>query len=411
MRKVATSFANTDTGQEATSFLDTEPPHWAARSSAIIIILLFIAAVVASILIKLPETVSAQFTLVPVRGSDPVRASRSGVVFDVRVTEGQQVNKGDVIAIIKSEIAGERSADLLAYETQMAGAEGSLENARQRFESQRTTDEKEIAKLEERAAHQSRMIDLKQRQLEMARGILDSYEKLVKQGLSSATEQTRRQLEINQIASELEQAEADRRETLANIEKMRNEMRVRELEHREQERSLREEVAKNDIRASALKDRVIESAGNEIAVAAPCAGTILRLRVKGGGAVIGEGDVLCELACAGDELQAELSIPETGVGRIHAGQGVRLLYDAFPYQRFGIKHGTLAWISPASTDSGFRGRADIRNEAVAVNGQPRPLMPGMSGRAEIVIGRRSLISYVFEPINQLKENFSEAPAQ
>jgi len=35
----------------------------------------------------------------------------------------------------------------------------------------------------------------------------------------------------------------------------------------------------------------------------------------------------------------------------------------------------------------------------------------MSGKAEIVIGNRSLIEYVFEPLRQLKENFSDVPEQ
>jgi multidrug efflux pump subunit AcrA (membrane-fusion protein) len=114
------------------------------------------------------------------------------------------------------------------------------------------------------------------------------------------------------------------------------------------------------------------------------------------------------MACAGEQLQAELAIPESGVGRIQAGQGVKLLYDAFPYQRYGIKYGTLRWISPASLSPAFRALVDIQDKEIAAGGQPRQLIPGMSGKAEIVIGRRSLISYIFEPINQLKESLSEA---
>jgi multidrug efflux pump subunit AcrA (membrane-fusion protein) len=140
---------------------------------------------------------------------------------------------------------------------------------------------------------------------------------------------------------------------------------------------------------------------------APCSGTILRLRVKGGGAVVREGDVLCELVCEGEMLQAEILIPESGVGRIREGQGVKLLYDAFPYQRFGVKRGTLRWLSPASLSAAFRALADVEDESVVVSGQPRRLMPGMGGRAEIVIGKRSIISYVFDPVRQLKESLSD----
>jgi molybdopterin-guanine dinucleotide biosynthesis protein A len=44
-------------------------------------------------------------------------------------------------------------------------------------------------------------------------------------------------------------------------------------------------------------------------------------------------------------------------------------------------------------------------------GQSRPLIAGMSGKAEIVVGNRSLIEYVLEPLRQLKENYSNVPEQ
>jgi membrane fusion protein len=90
-----------------------------------------------------------------------------------------------------------------------------------------------------------------------------------------------------------------------------------------------------------------------------------------------------------------------------------LLYDAFPYQRFGIRYGSLRWISPsgaASNDKqGFRALTEIEDEAIRVDGKSRSLLPGMSGKAEIVIGKRSLISYAFEPIHQLRENLRQDP--
>jgi multidrug efflux pump subunit AcrA (membrane-fusion protein) len=404
---MATTYATNQFGKGDPAFLDTEPPHWAARGLAYLIIALFALAAIASVMIQLPETITAQFTLVPVRGTDPVKALRDGVVSEVRVKEGQAVAKGEVVVAIKSETAGDQSADLESFETQLAGTEGSLANARQRFEEQRAADEKEISKLGERAEHQARMIEFKKRQLAMAQGIADNYARLVKEGLASATEQTRRQLEINQIASEVEQAEADRRESLATAEKLRNEIKARQAEYRELERGLREEAAKNSIRVNALRDRVDRGRGNAVTMTAPCSGTILRLRVKGGGAVVREGDVLCELVCEGEMLQAEILIPESGVGRIREGQGVKLLYDAFPYQRFGVKRGTLRWLSPASLSAAFRALADVEDESVVVSGQPRRLMPGMGGRAEIVIGKRSIISYVFDPVRQLKESLSD----
>ena len=79
---------------EREEFLDVEPPHWAARGLAYLVILVFGATAVASAVVEVPETVSARFVLVPVRGTDPVRAARGGVMARALAVEGREVASG-----------------------------------------------------------------------------------------------------------------------------------------------------------------------------------------------------------------------------------------------------------------------------------------------------------------------------
>lgn len=148
-------------------------------------------------------------------------------------------------------------------------------------------------------------------------------------------------------------------------------------------------------------------------VLAPCSGSLLRQQAKALEAFVEEGDLPAELACPGATLQAVLTVPQSGTARVRPGRGVKLLYDAFPYGRYGIRYGTVRWVSPASVDAennpGFHAFADIEDEAIMVDGQPLPLRAGMRGTAKIVIGRRSLMSYAFEPLRQLRESFAEPP--
>jgi hypothetical protein len=58
----------------------------------------------------------------------------------------------------------------------------------------------------------------------------------------------------------------------------------------------------------------------------------------------------------------------------------------------------------------FRAFADVDDTAVTVKGEPRPLRPGMGGRADVVVGRRALITYAFEPLRQLRESLADAPS-
>jgi len=146
----------------------------------------------------------------------------------------------------------------------------------------------------------------------------------------------------------------------------------------------------------------------------PCSGTLLRQQVKASEAFVEQGDLPSELACAGEKLQAKLSLPESGSARVRPGQGVKLLYDAFPYGRYGVRYGTVRWVSFAGVDDAQNSRsvhafADLEDKAIMVDGLPRPLRAGMRGTARIVLGQRSLISYAFEPLRQLRESFAEPP--
>ena len=182
-------------------------------------------------------------------------------------------------------------------------------------------------------------------------------------------------------------------------------------EQREVDRRLTEDTAKARIRATTLRDELAARSGAELTVAAPCDGTVLRLAVNAPGAVVQDGDVLAEMACAGETLQAEVSVTPTGIGRIQPGQTVRLLYDAFPYQRYGIKHGTVRWVSPAAVtikdQPVFRVLVELEEHRVAVEGGDASAHGGDGGRADVIVGRRSLIAYAFEPLRVLRETLSE----
>ena len=44
-----------------------------------------------------------------------------------------------------------------------------------------------------------------------------------------------------------------------------------------------------------------------------------------------------------------------------------------------------------------------------VERRARPLIPGMGGRARVVVGRRTLVSYALGPIRELRESLAATP--
>ena len=366
-----------------------------------------------SIVIKLPETVTASFVLTPTHGSDPVKAPRQGIASHVFVDEGQSVKQGELILTLRSEIAGDRAADLMTMQTQLAGTGESFVNAKEKFASQTLADEQESRKLSARVEHLAGLIAYKRQQVNLLKQLVDSDETLYREGIVSRVQLAGRQLEYADLAAELEKLIAEQNETKLAIEKLRIESTVRQAEFKEVQRTYKESAATGEIRIAALRSGLPGTDGNEVRLTAPCAGTILRMHVKNVGAVLHEGEVVAELVCSGETLQAELNLPESGLGKLSVGQGVKLKYDAFPYQRYGVRYGRVAWLSPSrsNTNDGptFRAHVELSERELNVQGQSRQLIAGMSGTAEIVVGNRSLIEYVFEPLRQLKENYSGVP--
>ena len=377
------------------AFLDKDPPHWAARGLAYFLIVFFAVAAVVAVLLHLPETVSTAFVLVPVRGTDAVRTFRGGIVAEIRVTEGEPVAKGATAFVIRSQDVGDRFSELRTLETQLKNGVESLANARTKHESQRLADQEEGRRLRAHLENLDRMLALKREQLAVATEQLKRTKKLADQGLTSWVDYSNFELKANQSAVELRQMETDQRDTLAAVQKLRHDSETREIEFKELERSLKETEEKSRIRIAALSADPARGNGNDFLVTAPCSGTVLRVQARRPGAVVREGDVLCELACSGEHLQAEL------------------IYNAFPYQRYGVRYGTVRWTSPASVTvnetPSFRVFVRLSDETIPVNGQPRPLMPGMGGTARVIVGERTLISYAFEPLRQLRENLAGPP--
>ena len=394
-------------------FLEQEPPPLAARALSIILIVLFGVVIAALVLVTVPETVSAPFRLVPVRGADPVRTLHDGIVRDVRVLEAQTVAAGDRMFVIVSEPIGDRASERGVLEAQLGGTTARLANERLRYESQRRADEKEQVRLAQRLENLARQRVLKQQQLALAREVADRQERGSREGLTSWLEASVPRLQADRLAVEVEQVETEQAETRSAQEKLRYEMAARAAAYAELQRSVREENARAQARKGML-DREPGRDSNELTVDAPCTGTVLTLHVQSPGAVVHESDVLAEVVCAGARLQAELRLPQQGLARVGPGQPVKLMYDAFPYQRYGVRYGTVRWVSPASgamaEGASFRVFAELEESAVRIQGETRPLAPGMGGRAAIIVGRRSLVSYAFEPIRQLRGNFEGRPA-
>jgi multidrug efflux pump subunit AcrA (membrane-fusion protein) len=395
-------------------FLQNSPPPWAARAIAWLLLALFASGALALVLVQVPETVTAPFVVVPERGADAVRTLHDGIVTDVRVTDAQTVEPGAVLFTISSELAGDRAAERTGLGASLSGGETRLSNERQKHGNQRRADEQEIGQLQQRLTALASQAVLKERQVGIASEIADRQQRSFKEGLTGWIEASKARLEAERVAVELEVARADAVETQSAVARLRFEMASRAAAFDEIARSVQEELERARARKSML-DGETSREGGTLTVSAPCGGTIVKLVVKHVGTVVRSSDVLAEITCRDDRLRAELMVPQRGLALLRAGQLVKLRYDAFPFQRFGVRHATLRWISPSaslpSPGGSVRAIADLDEATLRINGEVRAVLPGMAGQAAIVVGRRTLASYAIGPLRTIREAVSaERPA-
>jgi len=142
---------------------------------------------------------------------------------------------------------------------------------------------------------------------------------------------------------------------------------------------------------------------------APIAGRVAALQTAAGRTV--DASVpLMEILPEGSALQALIYAPTRAIGFVRPGQEVRLLYDAFPYQRFGSFSGRIVSVSRVVIDPRqlaaplaieepvYRVEVAPDAQGVAAFGEHMPLQPGMTLTANIILERRSFLDWLLAPV-------------
>ncbi|MCC7248332.1 MAG: HlyD family efflux transporter periplasmic adaptor subunit [Lysobacter sp.] len=113
-------------------------------------------------------------------------------------------------------------------------------------------------------------------------------------------------------------------------------------------------------------------------------------------------------------LEAELWIPEHALASVDVGAEVFLRYSAYPHQRYGQYRGRILRISriptadasPQALDeisgaqaSRYRAVVSLERQRVRDDrGVERDLRPGLGVMADIVVEKRALYRWLFEPL-------------
>lgn len=143
-------------------------------------------------------------------------------------------------------------------------------------------------------------------------------------------------------------------------------------------------------------------------VRSPVRGVVNRLLLTTLGGVAKPGEALAQVVPLDDTLLVEALIRPENIAFLRPGQPARVRLTAYNYTRYGSLEAELVNIGadaiemPKSGELRYRVQVRTRGALVDADNKPLPVIPGMIAEVDILTGKRSVLSYLIEPIIRVK---------
>ena len=350
--------------------------------------------------------------LAPDRGVIRLVAPQAATVVEAHAREGQSVRQGDtlfVLAVGQSSAAGDTQA---AVETSLATRKQSLRGT---SAQQSELEASRIAALDRRIEAMQRELGpmaeeqaLQRQRQQLAEEALAQFKAFRAENYVSDAQVRTKAEELFGVKAQLIALERQRAAHLREIAALQGERR---------EVPLRARAAQGEIDrdlALVAQQSAENAARQRIVVRAPQDGTVSAVVAELGQSVAAAG-AMASLIPADTRLQAQLFAPSSAIGFVRPDQTVMLRYQAFPYQKFGHQSGQVMQVSKAplqpaelaglplaggvaSGEPLYRITVRLDKQDVAAYGSTQALSPGMQLDADVVLDRRRLIEWIFEPV-------------
>jgi adhesin transport system membrane fusion protein len=396
------------------------------RGAALAVLLLIVWASLAHV----DEVTRGEAKVIPSRQLQLVQSLDGGVVSEILVREGQEVERDQVLLKIDETRATsgvlESAAQGFALRARLARLRAIAEGAafqppppgesadekrivveeRRLYENRRTEletmlainrqqlqqREQELGEMRARKASAERSLDLGQQELAKTRPLLAS-------GAVSEVDILRLDRDVARSRGEAEQASAQIARVEAAIGEAQRKIQETELVFRnDARRELSDVLGKlNALNqgAVALTDRVDKSQ-----IRSPVRGRVQRLLANTVGGVIQPGKDIVEIVPLDDTLVLEARVQPRDIAFIHPGQAATVKFSAYDFSVYGTMVAEVENISP-DTVVDERGNAyylvRVRTRQAKFDDR-LPIIPGMTAEVDVLTGKKTVMSYLLKPV-------------
>lgn len=393
----------------------------------------------------LDEVVRGTGKVIPSSKVQVVQNLEGGIIKQINVAEGQRVSPGEVLLVIDDtrfdsslqesrtrELSLQAKAIRLAAEAdgldEMPQVDdeirrmlpGIQEQQRKLFderrhqltvnrrilEAQQVQKRQAVAELAARRDRVARSLDLASRELRVTEPLRD-------QGAVSEVEVLRLRRQVSDLRGELAEIE----QAVPRVESELAEVRQRVIELDSGFRTdARAEL--NDVTAElqamqagniALEDRV-----RRTQVRSPIDGVVKSLGVRTVGGVVQPGMDLVEIVPVGDNLLVEARVKPRDIAFLRPGLPAKVKLTAYDFAIYG---GFAAQVEHISADTFVDDNGEafylVRMRTVERDlergDRPLSIIPGMTAEVDILIGEKTVLSYLLKPVLRARENALREP--
>jgi HlyD family secretion protein len=279
-------------------------------------------------------------------------------------------------------------------------------------QSQKDLLQSKIAQFTDEISGLEAQTDSKAKQIELISGELAGVQDLFDKHLVPLTRLTALQRDAARI-------EGERGQLTSSIAETKSKIGEAQLQIVRTDQDFRADVVKQLSEVQSKESELVERSVaahdlvNRIEIRAPTSGIIQQLAAHTIGGVIKAGETIMEIVPDADDLQIEAHVQPKDIDHVKTGQSAFVRLSAFNQRTTPQIHGTVSYVSAdigqdkQTNSSSYTVRVTLpEDERRRLNGQQ--LVPGMPAEVFVQTGSRSMMSYVFEPINdQMRRAFVE----
>lgn len=408
------------------------PPY--LRITTQVLALAVLAFIVWASLSRVEKIVSAHGRLINIESNLVVQPLETSIIQKIHVDVGQVVRKGQLLATLDPTFAQADEAQLRermrSMDTQIASLRAELDGASgaaakgdadSQLQSQLANERKQnyqaqTAKIDENLARLRASLETNRRDQQVLQARVKSLAEIENMQQKLVDEQYGAKLQLlnardrrmeverdmiltrnkeTELTAEIASAQADR----AAFGKGWRQKSMEDLLSVTREREgISEQLAKADKRHQLVQ------------LLAPADAVVLDIAKLSQGSVVKEAEQLFTLVPLTDNLEAEVQVDSLDIGYIKVGDPVHLKVDAFDFQTHGAIEGKVRTISQDAfrretanaqgADAYYLARISFGKAQLKKMTPGSRLLPGMTLSGEVVVGKRSVMSYLLWPLTK-----------